>query len=221
MRAKSLIAIAFALLSLSCFAEVRTANKEVYYERRATLFDVLPVKSSDIIFIGNSLTDGAEWNELLNNPHVKNRGIVGDIVQGLYERMEPIYKGKPKKIFIMSGVNDLSHAVGPDSVARSMEKLIVEIKRHCPKTKIYLQSLLPFNNDVRMWKYLKDREHEVPETNALLEQVAKRQGVTWINLYPLFVDDNGKLKAEYTNDGLHLLGAAYLIWRDAVKPYVK
>ena len=50
--------------------------------------------------------------------------------------------------------------------------------------------------------------------------VARRQGVTWIDLYPLFVDEHGKLKAEYTNDGLHLLGPAYLIWRDAIKPYV-
>ena len=79
--------------------------------------------------------------------------------------------------------------------------------------------MLPFNNDVRLWKLLKDREHVVVEGNRALEQVARRQRVTWIDLYPLFVDENGKLKAEYTNDGLHLLGPAYLIWRDAIKPY--
>ena len=205
---------------MSVLGALAQANQDVYYVRRATLFDLLPVGKKDIIMLGNSLTDGAEWNELLDNRHVKNRGIVGDIVQGMYERMEPILKGQPKKIFIMGGVNDISHDVSGDSIARAIERLIVLIKTRSPRTKIYLQSMLPFNNDVRLWKLLKDREHVVVEGNRALEQVARRHGVTWIDLYPLFVDQHGKLKAEYTNDGLHLLGPAYLIWRDAIKPYV-
>jgi lysophospholipase L1-like esterase len=209
-----------AVVAMFAITAIAQANQDVYYARRATLFEQLPVGKKDIIMLGNSLTDGAEWNELLNNRHVKNRGIVGDIVQGLYERMEPILKGQPKKIFIMSGVNDVSHGVDGDSIARATEKLIVLIKTRSPRTRIYLQSMLPFNNDVREWKYLVGREQVVVDGNRALEQVARRQGVTWINLYPLFVDENGKLKAEYTNDGLHLMGEAYLIWRDAIKPYI-
>ena len=209
-----------AVVAMFAITAIAQANQDVYYARRATLFEQLPVGKKDIIMLGNSLTDGAEWNELLRNRHVKNRGIVGDIVQGLYERMEPILKGQPKKIFIMSGVNDVSHGVDGDSIARATEKLIVLIKTRSPRTRIYLQSMLPFNNDVREWKYLVGREQVVVDGNRALEQVARRQGVTWINLYPLFVDENGKLKAEYTNDGLHLMGEAYLIWRDAIKPYI-
>ncbi len=216
---KRLILLLFAAVSL--LQAAAQANTDVYYVRRATHFETLPVKKSDIIMLGNSLTDGAEWNELLNNRHVKNRGIVGDIVQGLYERMEPILKGQPKKIFILSGVNDVSHDVSGDSIARAMEKLIVLIKTRSPRTKIYLQSMLPFNNNVREWKLLRDREHVVVEGNRALEQVARRQGVTWINLYPLFDDGTGHLRADLTNDGLHLLGAGYIIWRDAIKQYVK
>lgn len=212
--------ILLLVVALSVLTALAQANQDVYYVRRVTLFDQLPVGKKDIIMLGNSLTDGAEWNELLNNRHVKNRGIVGDIIQGYYERMEPILKGQPKKIFILGGVNDVSHDVSGDSIARAMEKLIVLIKNRSPRTKIYLQSMLPFNNEVRLWKYLKDREQVVVDGNRALEQVARRQGVTWINLYPLFVDDNGRLRAEYTNDGLHLMGPAYLIWRDAIKPYI-
>ena len=218
---KYLLLAVCALLAWPVWAQHRTANTDVYYGRRATLFDVLPIGRNDIIMLGNSLTDGGEWNELLDNRHVKNRGIVGDIVQGCYERMEPILKGQPRKIFILSGVNDVSHGVSGDSIARAMEKLVVLIKNRSPRTKIYLQSMLPFNNDVRLWKNLKDREHVVVEGNAVLERMAKRQGITWINLYQLFVDDKGKLKASLTNDGLHLMGEGYLIWRDAIKKYVK
>lgn len=216
-----LIATIAAITAAQAQPIERTANKDKYYVRRATHFDDLPVHRRDIIMLGNSLTDGAEWNELLRNPHVKNRGIVGDIVQGLYERMEPILKGKPRKIFILSGVNDVSHGVDGDSIGRAMEKLIVLIKQRSPRTKIYLQSMLPFNTDVQMWKLLKDREQVVIDGNRAMEQVAKRQGVTWINLYPLFVDNEGKLRRELTNDGLHLLGPGYLIWRDAILKYTK
>lgn len=217
-RVLTLWALLLMLLPVEILAQ---ANQDVYYVRRASLFEQLPVGKKDIIMLGNSLTDGAEWNELLNNRHVKNRGIVGDIVQGCYERMDPILKGQPKKIFILSGVNDVSHGVTGDSIARAMEKLIVLIKQRSPRTKIYLQSMLPFNNDVREWKLLKGREQVVVDGNRALEAVARRQRVTWINLYPLFVDDDGKLKAEYTNDGLHLMGPAYLIWADAIRQYVK
>ena len=81
--------------------------------------------------------------------------------------------------------------------------------------------MLPFNTDVQMWKLLKDREQVVIDGNRAMEEAAKRQGVTWINLYPLFVDKNGKLREDLTNDGLHLLGPGYLIWRDAIIKYVK
>ena len=218
MRRIAILAV-MALMCLTALAQ--QANQDPYYARRATLFDELPIGKKDIVMLGNSLTDGCEFNELLGNRHIKNRGIVGDIIQGLIDRIGPIIKGQPKKLFIMSGVNDISHDVSADSIARAMEKLIVMVKQGSPRTKIYLQSLLPFNNDVREWKLLKDRDHVVVEANALLEQVARRQGVTWINLYPLFVDDQGRLRADLTNDGLHLMGKGYLIWRDAIKPYIK
>ena len=211
----------WTVMALLGFTAMAQANQDPYYARRATLFDELPIGKKDIVMLGNSLTDGCEFNELLNNKHIKNRGIVGDIVQGLIDRVEPIIKGQPKKLFIMCGVNDISHDVSADSIARATEKLIVMVKNGSPRTKIYLQSLLPFNNDVREWKLLKGRDHVVVEANELLEQVARRQGVTWINLYPLFVDDQGRLRADLTNDGLHLMGKGYIIWRDAIKPYIK
>ena len=211
----------WTVMALLGFTAMAQANQDPYYARKATLFDELPIGKKDIVMLGNSLTDGCEFNELLNNKHIKNRGIVGDIVQGLIDRVEPIIKGQPKKLFIMCGVNDISHDVSADSIARATEKLIVMVKNGSPRTKIYLQSLLPFNNDVRERKLLKGRDYVVVEANELLEQVARRQGVTWINLYPLFVDDQGRLREDLTNDGLHLMGKGYLIWRDAIKPYIK
>lgn len=218
---KRILFLLMAVATLSCMAQKKPVNPDVYYARRATLFDLLPVYSSDIIMLGNSLTDGAEWNELFDNCHVKNRGIVGDIIPGFFERLEPIFKGQPRKIFIMGGVNDISHGVSADSIVSAMTQVVTTIQARCPKTEIYVQSMLPFNNDVRLWKLLKGREQVVVDGNKGLESMCQRLGVTFINLYPLFVGENGKMKPEYTNDGLHLMGGAYLIWRDALLPYIR
>ena len=218
---KRIVVLLLAVATLSCMAQKKPVNPDVYYARRATLFDLLPVYSSDIIMLGNSLTDGAEWNELFDNCHVKNRGIVGDIIPGFFERLEPILKGQPRKIFIMGGVNDISHGVSADSIVSAMTQVVTTIQARCPKTEIYVQSMLPFNNDVRLWKLLKGREQVVVDGNKGLESMCQRLGVTFINLYPLFVGENGKMKPEYTNDGLHLMGGAYLIWRDALLPYIR
>lgn len=218
---KRILFLLMAVATLSCMAQKKPVNPDVYYARRATLFDLLPVYSSDIIMLGNSLTDGAEWNELFDNCHVKNRGIVGDIIPGFFERLEPILKGQPRKIFIMGGVNDISHGVSADSIVSAITQVVTTIQARCPKTEIYVQSMLPFNNDVRLWKLLKGREQVVVDGNKGLESMCQRLGVTFINLYPLFVGENGKMKPEYTNDGLHLMGGAYLIWRDALLPYIR
>lgn len=218
---KRILVLLMAVATLSCMAQKKPVNPDVYYARRATLFDLLPVYSSDIIMLGNSLTDGAEWNELFDNCHVKNRGIVGDIIPGFFERLEPILKGQPRKIFIMGGVNDISHGVSADSIVSAMTQVVTTIQARCPKTEIYVQSMLPFNNDVRLWKLLKGREQVVVDGNKGLESMCQRLGVTFINLYPVFVGENGKMKPEYTNDGLHLMGGAYLIWRDALLPYIR
>lgn len=218
---KRILVLLMAVATLSCMAQKKPVNPDVYYARRATLFDLLPVYSSDIIMLGNSLTDGAEWNELFDNCHVKNRGIVGDIIPGFFERLEPILKGQPRKIFIMGGVNDISHGVSADSIVSAMTQVVTTIQARCPKTEIYVQSMLPFNNDVRLWKLLKGREQVVVDGNKGLESMCQRLGVTFINLYSLFVGEDGKMKPEYTNDGLHLMGGAYLIWRDALLPYIR
>ena len=85
-----------AVLAVMALTAVAQANQDPYYARRATLFDELPIGKKDIVMLGNSLTDGCEFNELLGNRHIKNRGIVGDIVQGLIDRIGPIIEGQPK-----------------------------------------------------------------------------------------------------------------------------
>lgn len=191
---------------------------ELYY--RASLFETLGTNPSSIVMLGNSLTHGCEWHELLGNPNVINRGINGDIAEGIDLRLDGILRGKPAKIFLLCGVNDVSHDLSADSIATAVEAIVERIKRESPTTKVYLQSLLPINNSFGRYKRIFGKEQTIRDINRLLEVYAKKNGITWINLYPSFADADGNLRTELTNDGLHLLGPGYIIWRELILPYI-
>lgn len=214
---KLFISIALVLMFVIAFAKPHTE----FYHQRASLFDALGVDSTSIVFFGNSITNGCEWSELLGMPNAVNRGISGDIVQGLIDRTDAVTKGQPEKIFILIGVNDLSHQVSADSIARATEILVDKIHAESPRTQIYLQSMLPFNMNFGRYKGLTGHEKDVVAGNELNKKMCERKGITYIDLYSLMVDEDGNLRPDLTNDGLHLLGSAYLIWRDALQPYLK
>lgn len=209
------------LLLVAAVALTATAQRTPIYGQRSTLFAELPVDSTTIVFLGNSITHGCEWHELLGMANVVNRGISGDTADGIDERLGYILEGQPAKIFLMVGVNDVSHDLTADSIARSVIALVDRIQAESPRTRVYLQSLLPVNNSFNRYKKLIGKEQTIRDINTLLVGMAAERGVTYVDLHPLFANDEGNLRPELTNDGLHLLGSGYLVWRDAILPYVK
>lgn len=215
---KTLLLAAALVAGIAAFAQ-----SEYNYQKRS-LFNVLPVSSKDIVFLGNSITDGCEWAELFNNRHVKNRGISADRSSWLLDRIDSLLKGHPKRLFLMIGTNDLAAGVAPAQVVENVRKLIARFREESPWTKIFVQSILPVNGVD--FQHLKPKRHwergaEIVETNRLLEALCLETEVTYLDVYSALVDDRGLLDRRYTNDGLHLMGEGYLVWRDAIKQYVR
>lgn len=208
------------LISLTEDASAQQRKHTTYYEQRATLFDELPTSKKDIIFLGNSITDGGEWSELFQNKHCKNRGISGDVCDGVLDRLTTITKGQPAKVFLMIGINDLGRGGVPDTVAMKTRQIVRRIKTESPRTKVYIQSVLPTNDHYGLFGGHTARWKNIPVTNELLRHVAEEEGVTYIDLFSLFADEDGKMNINYSNDGLHLTGKGYTVWRDAVKSYL-
>ena len=125
---KWILATAMAVLGLTAIEAQEKYEYNEFYYQRTTLFQQLPIHSTDIVFLGDSQTNGCEWSELLGNPNVKNRGISSDVIQGFSDRLDPILKGKPAKIFVLGGVNDVSHNLSADSIATAMRNLLVKIQ---------------------------------------------------------------------------------------------
>ena len=190
-----------------------------YYKRFLQFMDEPAITSKDIVMLGNSLTEGGgDWGKRLGKDNVINRGISGDEVMGVYDRLHQILPGKPAKIFLLIGVNDVSHDLSTDSIVYRIDQTLARIQKESPETKVYLQSLLPINESFNRYKRLTNKTYQIPEINARLETLAKEKKITFINLYPLFTEKGTNvLKKELTYDGLHLNDEGYKVWVDAIK----
>ncbi len=170
----------------------------------------------DFVFLGNSITAGTDWAKLLDLPQAKNRGISGDITFGVLERLQDVIDGKPAKVFILIGINDISRNIPDSVILRNYKSIISQIRKGSKKTHIYFNTLLPVNSAFEKFKnhYGKD-EHILWLNDEIRKFTAKN--VTVIDLYPNFTDQDKHLRAELTKDGLHLIPAGYQVWADFLK----
>ena len=221
------------LLSMFVTAAAAQGRKytDHYYERVAQFEAEAPICENDIVFLGNSLTEGGHWSEFFaatqarlqkKGGAIRNRGIIGDTADGIADRLDEITGGKPKKIFLLCGVNDISHDLTLDQIAGRIENLVSRIRSESPKTRLYLQSILPFNESFKRYKNLNGKTWMVAELNVMLERIAKEYKVEFLNIYPLFLEEGtARLNPSITADGLHLNAEGYEIWKNAIEKYVK
>ncbi|MDE7402326.1 MAG: GDSL family lipase [Muribaculaceae bacterium] len=202
-------------------AGIYTASADEYWDQKTSLFEVLPITGRDIVFLGNSITDGGEFNELFEMDCIKNRGIRSDLITGVEKRLGQITPGHPDKIFLLIGINDVSHGHSVAELAKRYERLVKRIRTESPDTKLYLQSVMPINNSFKRYKGLIGKESTIREFNKEIEKIAAANGAEYVNLWPFLADSNGRLKADMTNDGLHLNGRGYRAWASGIQDLVK
>jgi len=187
------------------------------YSLKVGQFKSFKNSRQDYIFLGNSITAGTDWNELLNINNARNRGISGDITFGVLERIDEVIEGQPAKIFILIGINDISRNIPDSFIVSNYKKIIDRIKAGSPKTAIYFQTLLPVNNEFTQFKNHYNKDVHIAYVNAALKQLARDCKVHLIDLNPNFRDANGKLDKKYTEDGLHLNIEGYKVWASILK----
>ena len=190
-----------------------------YYKRFVQFMDEAPISENDIIMLGNSLTEGGgDWSKRLGIPNVRNRGIIGDEITGIQDRLHQILPYHPKKVLLMIGVNDVSHQLSTDSIMSMYTSLVKTIRTASPHTQLILQSLLPINESFGRYKRLTGKTEQIPEINARIKKLAKTEKLTYIDLFPLFCEKGThSMRADISTDGLHLKEEGYAIWAKAIK----
>lgn len=188
-----------------------------HYDERVERFEAEPIETGRVLFLGDSITEGGDWQELTGDSTVINRGISGDVSFGVLGRLDDVTRRRPSKLFVLIGINDIAKDIPEVVIADNVRRIVDDVRTEDDGTEIFIQSVLPLNPGVPGFPQHYDKENEVVRLNRLLRATAEETGVRFVNLFPLFIDRQERLDESLTEDGLHLNAAGYAIWADYLK----
>jgi lysophospholipase L1-like esterase len=152
-----------------------------------------------------------------------NQGISGEVSNGLLQRLDFFDRTQPDMILVMVGINDLIRGLDDQEILTNYRQIISYLRRKHPQAEIVIQSILPHGAGGTTWegkeKLLAIPNSRIRKLNQELNNIATKKGARYLNLHPLFTDQQGNLRSNFTTDGLHLSPPGYLVWRTALQMY--
>lgn len=189
------------------------------------------VQPGQVVFAGSSLMEMFPINKLLkeygDDTIIYNRGIGGFVTWELLEVLDVCVTDlKPRKVFINIGTNDLNSSDVPIAdVMDIYDKIISRIEVAVPGVRIYLMAYYPVNYEAaseELKPCLRIRTNEkINAANAEVEKLAKRHGQKYIDVNANLKDEQGRLKAEHTIEGMHIYESGYRAIYEDVMKYVR
>jgi len=182
-----------------------------------------------VVFAGSSLmemfpVEAFAREEGPDFPTVYNRGLGGWRTEDMLATLEAQVTGlMPRRVFINIGTNDLSDAtVTVDALMGRYDEILRRIEADVPDVEIILMAYYPINYDAAdegMKACLRIRTNErIREANQAVEALAARHGAQYMDFNAPLTDEQGRLKAEYTIEGMHIKEAGYrAIWPEVRK----
>jgi lysophospholipase L1-like esterase len=176
----------------------------------------------DLIFIGDSITQGWEgngkdvWAKFYAPRNAVNLGIGGDRTQHVLWRLDNgnIEGIHPKLAVIMIGTNN-SGTNTPEQIAEGTTAIVHKLRAALPETKILLLAVFPRGADKT------DAKRQVNEkTNEIVAKLADGKMVEYLDIGPKFLAEDGTLSRDIMPDLLHLSPQGYQIWADAIEEHV-
>jgi lysophospholipase L1-like esterase len=197
-------------------APAAQVQRSPYWNERTSFFRTFG-QHADIVMIGDSLTDAAEWREMFPQLSIVNRGIDNDTTDGVLARLDEIVAVRPRLAFVMIGVNDFSNArASVDGVLSNYRAIVARLEQ--AGIKVVIESTLPCNETLGKWKSCKAINGKVRRLDAELAKLGSGT-VAYADIAAKLTDAHG-LKKEFTYDGVHLNGEGYRLWRDVIARYM-
>ncbi len=171
---------------------------------------------SDIAFIGDSITQGGDFQTYFPNKKVINLGYGGDTIVGMTQRVSMLKNTSPEKVFIMGGINSLTN-MNSAICMETYSTLLTSVKEAVPEAEIYVQSVLPISE--KKEKELFCSNDTIKKFNKEIKKLSEQEEITYIDLYSVFAENN-QMNANLSVDGLHLNSEGYKVWIDNIKDYI-
>lgn len=175
------------------------------------------------VLLGDSLSLWFPPEQLPGDRSWLNQGISGETTAAMLKRLSFLDGTKPQTILVMAGINDLKSGVSEADLLTNYRTLIQTLKQKHPETELVVQSILPHSGP-GITAEESDRLKAIPNEqifrlNQKLATIAKEEQAFFLNLNPLFADQEGMLRSDLTTDGLHLSPAGYLVWSTALQTF--
>ena len=171
---------------------------------------------ADVVFFGASITSDGHWEDYFDTLKICNLGKSGDRLETMMWRIPQITAVHPKKILLSMEQNDM-YNLSLEEIEKSYNKLIDEIVRTNPQSKLYLESLTPLNE--RQFKRVCDNG-KIKQVNGIIKKVAKERDCPYIDLYKIYEED-GQLPMLLSTDGQHLKPEAYDRWANVLLEFFR
>lgn len=180
---------------------------------------IQPIKQTDKVFLGNSLTESFDLEKYFGRNDLRNRGMSGNLTDHVLYRLEEITNAKPKTIFLMIGINDLYQGHNPGTVFDNIVKILDRLYEETPETYRYLQSILPVNEE-RLLSGGQINVNVYQMNNLLEEYCIGKPKLEYINLHNDFLNHKGQMDRKYTYDGVHLTAEGYILWANLIGEFL-
>ena len=195
------------------------APKMTWQERVQSNFDRSQVQRPELIFDGDSITDGWQgggrqvWKERYAPVNAFDFGIAGDRIENVLWRLQhgQLEGLDPKMVVLLIGTNNIGRNT-PEEIAEGIKVLVTEYLKDAPHARLLLLGVFP-----RGALASDNSRATINKINSQLASLADGQRVTFLDFGAKFLDAQGGLPSEIMPDHLHPSAKGYVIWADAIQ----
>ncbi|MEP6501765.1 MAG: GDSL-type esterase/lipase family protein [Betaproteobacteria bacterium] len=179
-------------------------------------------KRSDVVFIGDSITEGWEksgkpvWDRHYAKYNALDLGFGGDHTENVLWRLQhgELDGIRPKVVVMMIGTNNTGdRQEDPRTTAAGVRRLVDEVRQRLPATRILLLAVFP--REEKPDGPLRQINNRV---NAIISGYADGQKVFFLDINAFLLNTDGTLSRDVMPDLLHPNEKGYEIWAARMAP---
>lgn len=193
---------------------------KMHWQNRVRAFKEQNLAWRNVVLLGDSITEGFDVAKHFPGRRVLNRGVGADVIgnampaddpRGVLRRLDSsVFDCAASDVFILIGINDLNTGRTVESMVEGYRELLSRLRKNAPLLRVYVQSVLPTRGS-------HDKQNaSVIRFNEQLKNLAGEFECDYLDLHSLMRDSEGRLKAEFTADGLHINDSAYAVWKTEI-----
>jgi len=174
-----------------------------------------PAGESQVVFLGDSITDYWKLPDYFPRKSYINRGIDGQTTPEMLVRFrQDVIALHPKVLVVLAGTNDIAGVTGRTSnedIEANYASMAELARAH--RIRMVFASILPVHNythDAEESFALRPRDR-ILALNKWLKDYCAKNGFVYLDYFGALADERGMLKRTLADDGLHPTDAGYKI----------